>query len=54
MKNIINSINFIKKDKKFKKTLKNVKNPFYKKRSSEIISKILINLRKDNKLLIKY
>jgi UDP-hydrolysing UDP-N-acetyl-D-glucosamine 2-epimerase len=54
MKSIINSINFIKKNKNFKATLRNVKNPFYKKKSSEIISKILINLKKDNKLLIKY
>jgi GDP/UDP-N,N'-diacetylbacillosamine 2-epimerase (hydrolysing) len=54
MQSIINSINFIRKNKNFKTSLKKVKNPFYKKKSSQIISKILINLKKDNKLLTKY
>jgi UDP-hydrolysing UDP-N-acetyl-D-glucosamine 2-epimerase len=54
MKSIINSINFIRTNKNFKATLKKAKNPFYKKKSSEIISKILINMKKDDKLLIKY
>lgn len=51
---IISSINFIKKNKNFKKSLKNTKNPFYKKKSSEIIGKILINLKKKDWLLAKY
>lgn len=53
-KSIINCINFIRKNKKFRKTLRKVRNPFFKKRSSEIIGKILIDLKKDNELLIKY
>jgi GDP/UDP-N,N'-diacetylbacillosamine 2-epimerase (hydrolysing) len=51
---IISSINFIKKNKIFKKSLNKTKNPFYKKKSSEIIGKILINLKKKDWLLAKY
>ncbi len=54
LKSIIKKINFIQNNKFFIKSLKKVKNPFFVKDSSKKITRILMNLEKENKLLKKY
>jgi UDP-hydrolysing UDP-N-acetyl-D-glucosamine 2-epimerase len=53
-KSIIKSINFIKENKKFIQSLKNTKCLFYKRNSSEIITRVLKNLKTNSNLLSKY
>lgn len=53
-KDIIKKIIFIQNDKKFNKELNNCKNPYYKRKSSEKIFKIINSLNKNNKILQKY
>jgi UDP-hydrolysing UDP-N-acetyl-D-glucosamine 2-epimerase len=54
IRSIIKSINFIRRNKNFINSLRNTKNLFYKKKSGEVIGKILINLKRNNHLLKKY
>lgn len=52
--NILKNINYVNKNKKFIKSLQKTKNPYFLKKSSELITKILTNLKVSDSLLKKY
>ena len=52
--NIKKKIYYINKNIKFIKSLRKTKNPYFLKGSSELITKILSNLKLNNSLLKKY